>query len=142
VVAGPISPLSPDITTASGALTPQTHARLYQIAPVDSHNPIEQLLRRAVSDRPDAQAAIDELNKRGTEVLPYLLTRLDSPEVLVRVRAEDIIDHLGTNSVPFLIDRIDHAKNDDVARLCCYLLARFNEKARAAIPRVLPLLNR
>ena len=53
---------------------------------------------------------------------------MDSPEVLVRVKTEDIIDHLGTNAVPLLIDGIDHAKNDDAARLCCYFLARFNER--------------
>jgi HEAT repeat protein len=125
-------------TTEAGA--PQK--RLYTMAAVDAHNPIEQLLRRSISDRPDAQAASDELKKRGGEVLPYLLTRLDSPEVLVRVRAEDVIDHLGTNAVPLLIAGIDHAKNDEVARLCCYFLARFNEKARAAIPHVLPLIYR
>ncbi len=125
-------------TTEAGA----SQKRLYNVASVDAHNPIEQLLRRSISDRPDAQAASDELKKRGGEVLPYLLTRLDSPEVLVRVRAEDVIDHLGTNAVPLLIAGIDHARNDEVARLCCYFLARFNEKARAAIPHVLPLINR
>ena len=41
-----------------------------------------------------------------------------------------------------MIDGIDHAKNDEVARLCCYFLARFNEKGRAAIPHVLPLIDR
>ncbi|MGD1018540.1 MAG: HEAT repeat domain-containing protein [Verrucomicrobiia bacterium] len=128
--------------TADRGPTPQTHTRLYQVAPVDTRQPVEQLLRRAISDRPDAQAASDELKRRGTEVLPYLLTRLDSPEVLVRVKAEEIVDYLGTNAVPLLIDGIDNAKNDEVARLCCYFLARFNEKARAAIPHVLPLINR
>jgi HEAT repeat protein len=141
-VAGQSSHVSLDTITAGEAPTPQTHTRLYQIAPVDTHEPIEQLLRRAISDRPDAPAAVEELKKHGMEVLPYLLTRLDSPEVLVKVKAEEIIDHLGTNAVPLLIDGIDHAKNDDVARLCCYFLARFNEQARAAIPHVLPLLNR
>jgi HEAT repeat protein len=116
--------------------------RLYNVASVDTKDPVEQLLRRSMSDQPDAQAAMDELKKRGVEVLPYLLTRLDSPEVLVRVKTEDVVDHIGTNAVPILIDGIDHARNDDVARLCCYLLARFNEKARAAIPHVLPLINR
>lgn len=140
-VAGQAS-LSLDKFTAGRAPTLRTHTRLYQIAPVDTHQPIEQLLRRAISDRPDAQAASDELKKRGTEVLPYLLTRLDSPEVLVRVKTEEIIDHIGTNAVPLLIAGIDHAKNDEVARLCCYFLARFNEKVRAAIPHVLPLINR
>lgn len=135
-------PWSLDTIAAAVSPTPQTHMRLYQIAPVDTHNPLEQLLRRAISDQPDAQSATDELKKRGAEVLPYLLTRVDSPEVLVRVKAEEIIDNLGTNAVPLLIDGIDHAKSDDMARLCCYFLARFNEKARAAIPHVLPLLNR
>jgi HEAT repeat protein len=138
-VAGQAPHLSLDKITAGIA---PTHARLYQIAPVDTHQPIEQLLRRAISDRPDAQAATDELNKRVAEVLPYLLARVDSPEVLVRVKTEDIIDHLGTNAVPLLISGIDHANSDDMARLCCYFLARFNEKARAAIPHVLPLINR
>ncbi|MGO9528264.1 MAG: HEAT repeat domain-containing protein [Verrucomicrobiia bacterium] len=142
VVAGQATRLSLDEFTAGGAPVPRAHTRLYQIAPVDTRQPIEQLLRRAISDRPDAQAAADELKKRGAEVLPYHLTRVDSPEVLVRVKTEDIIDHLGTNAVPLLIDGIDHAKNEDMARLCCYFLARFNEKARAAIPHVLPLINR
>ena len=115
--------------------------RLYTVEPVDPHQPIEQLLRRAISDRPDAAAASDELQKRAAEVLPYLLTRSDSPDVLVRVKAEQVVDHLGTNAVPMLIDGIDKAKNDEVARLCCYFLARFDEKARAAIPHVLPLIH-
>jgi HEAT repeat protein len=133
---------SSDESFDGGTPTPQTHTRLYQIAPVDTHQPVEQLLRRAISDRPDTSAAVDELKKRGAEVLPYLLTRLDSSEVLVRVKAEEIIDNLGTNAVPLLIDGIDNAKSDDVARLCCYFLARFNERARSAIPHVLPLINR
>jgi HEAT repeat protein len=41
-----------------------------------------------------------------------------------------------------LIAGIDHAKNDEVARLACYYLARFDEKARAAIPSVLSLIDR
>jgi HEAT repeat protein len=127
-----------NLITANGA----SPKRLYTVTPVDLHHPIEQLLRRAISDRPDAAAAVDELKKRAAEALPYLLTRLDSPEVLVRVKAEELVDHLGTNAIPLLIDGIDRAKNDDVARLCCYFLARFNEKARAAIPHVLPLINR
>jgi len=137
---GPL-PAAPAALPEFGTPRP-TSGRLYPVARVDSHNPIEQLLRRSISDRPDAQAATDELKKRGAGVLPYLLTRVDSPEVLVRVKTEDIVDHLGTNAVPLLIDGIDHAKNDEVARLCCYFLARFNEQARAAIPHVLPLFDR
>jgi hypothetical protein len=118
----------------------QTHTRIYQIAPVDPHHPIEQLLRRANSDKPDAPAATAELKKRGTEALPYLITRFDSPDVLVRAKTEEVIDSLGTNSIPLLIEGIDHAKNDEVARICCYFLARFDEKAGAAIPHLLPLV--
>ena len=119
--------------------SPQTHERLYTIDPVDPHNPIEHLLRLANSDKPDAAKATEELKKRGTEVLPYLLTRLDSPDVLVGAKTEEIIDSLGTNSIPLLIAGIDHAKNDEVARKTCYYLARFDEKAAAAIPHILPL---
>jgi len=96
----------------------------------------------AISDRPDAATASEELKNRAAAALPYLLTRLDSPEVLVRVKTEDLIDHLGTNAVSALIKGIDTARNDEVARLCCYFLARFDEKARAAIPHVLPLIDR
>ena len=119
-----------------------TSQRLYKIAPVDPNQPIEWLLRRAISDNPDAEAAWSELTHLGTEALPYLLTRLDSPNVSIRAKTEELIDHLGTNSIPVLIDGLVHAKNDEVARLCCYFLARFDEKARAAIPHVLPLLER
>lgn len=139
----PARPL-PQAPTASQELGPPTSpaGRLYQVSPVDAHHPIEQLLRRALSDKPDAAAASEELKKRDAEALSYVLTRSDSPDVLVRVKAEELVDHLGTNAVPVLIDGIDKAKNDEVARLCCYFLARFNEKARAAIPHVLPLLDR
>ncbi len=116
--------------------------RLYSIAPVDPHHPTERLLRRAISDKPDAGDAWNELKQQGTNALSYLVTRLDSPNVLVRAKTEELVDFLGTNSVPILIAGIASAKNDEVARLCCYFLARFDEKARAAIPVVLPLLSR
>jgi hypothetical protein len=129
-------------TVAGEAPALQTGKRLYSIAPVDPHHPIEHLLRVAMSDKPETGKAWDELKQRATEALPYLATRLDSPNVVLRAKFEELVDHLGTNSIPLLIAGIDAAKNDEVARLCCYFLARFNEKARAAIPHVLPLLKR
>ena len=45
------APPSLDKFAEVGGPTSQTHTRLYQIAPVDTHQPIEQLLRRAISDR-------------------------------------------------------------------------------------------
>src|SRR5205807_1281141 len=81
-------------------LNPVPPKRLYTIAPVDPRHPIEQLLRRANSDKPDAAAASVELKKRGDETLPYLITRLDSPDVLLRAKTEEVIDSLGTNSIP------------------------------------------
>jgi HEAT repeat protein len=120
-------------TTASEALALQSPGRrLYTVAPVDPHQPIEQLMRRAISDKPDAGAAWTELNRRAAEALPYLLTRLDTPNVLVRARTEELVDALGTNSVPALIAALQTAKNDDVARLCCYFLARFGDPIRGA----------
>jgi HEAT repeat protein len=116
--------------------------RFYSIEPVDLQYPVERLLRHAISDKQDAAAAWNELKQLGAPALSYLLTRLDSPNVLVRAKTEELIDYLGTNSVPSLIAGIAVAKNDEVARLCCYFLARFDEKATAAIPVVLPLLNR
>lgn len=127
----------PSIAT-NGAL----QKRLYSIEPVDPQHPVERLLRRAISEKQDAGAAWNELKQLGAPALSYLLTRLDSPNVLVRAKTEELIDSLGTNSVPSLIAGIAVAKNDEVARLCCYFLARFDEKATAAIPVVLPLLNR
>jgi HEAT repeat protein len=118
------------------------NGRLYQITHVDPRHPIEHLLRLAMSDKPDAGKAWEELKQQGTNALAYLVTRLDSPNVLVRAKTEELVDHLGTNSIPALIAGIDTANNDEVARLCCYFLARFDEKARAAIPHILPLLNR
>jgi HEAT repeat protein len=109
--------------------------------PVDAQHPVERLLRRATSDKPDAGQAWAELKQSGPSTLPYLLSRLDSPNVLVQAKTEELIDHLGTNAVPFLIAGLEAAPNDEVARLCCYFLARF-EAATNAIPRVLPLLAR
>jgi hypothetical protein len=128
-------------TTAGEPPAPQTGERLYKIDPVDPHHPVEHLLRVAMSDQPGAGKAWDELKHLGTNALTYLISRLDSPNVLVRAKAEELVDRLDTNSIPILIAGIDGAKNDEVARLCCYFLARFNEKARAAIPHVLPLLS-
>jgi HEAT repeat protein len=118
----------------------QKAARIYQLARVDPHHPIERLMRRAISDRPDADEAFTELKHLSTDALRYLLTRLDSPNVLLRAKVEEFIDVIGTNAVPALIDGIDRAKNEEVARLCCYFLARF-ETATNAILHVLPLLE-
>lgn len=116
--------------------------RLYAIPPVDPHHPTERLFRLATSDRPDAGQAWDELKTNAVAHLPYLITRSASPNVMVRVKIEELVDHLGTNSIPLLIAGIRETKNDEVARLCCYFLARFNEQARSATPVILPLLKR
>ena len=107
--------------------------RLYNPAPVDPHQPIEHLLRLAMSDKPEAAAAWDKLKHLGTEALPYLLTRVDSPNVMVRVKVEELIDAISTNAAPILATGIDQAKNDEVARFCCHFLARF-ETATNAVP--------
>lgn len=115
--------------------------------PVDVSHPVERLLRRAIRDldtdehRKDAEQAWSELGKLGAKALPHLLSRLDSPNVLVRVKTEELVDALGANAVPALIAGLEAAKDDDVARLCCYFLARF-ESATNAIPHILPLLKR
>ena len=123
-------------------VAPRVSGRLNKVTSVNPHHPIENIFRRATSDRPDAAQAWDELKNRATEALPYLITRLASPNVMVRVKVEELVDHLGTNSIPPLIAGIRTATDDDTARLCCYYLARFDEKARASIPAILPLLHR
>lgn len=110
-------------------------------APVDVHHPTEKLIRRAVSDRDDADAANRELKGRAAELLPYLLTRVDTPNVSLRSKIEELVDVVGTNAVPMLLEAIRTARNDEMARMCCYFLARF-ETATNAIPVVLPLLQR
>lgn len=123
-------------------VTPPTGKRLYTLAPVDPKHPVEHLFRVATSDRPEAGKAWEDLKANAGEYLPYLITRLSSPNVMVRVKFEELVDHLNTNSIPLLIAGIRTAKDDEVARLCCYFLARFNEKSRAAIPAIVPLLQR
>ena len=103
-------------------------SRLYQLAPVDPHQPIEQLFRIATSDRPGAGKAWEELKHLGTPALEYLIPRLASPNVMVRVKVEELVDHLSSNSVPPLIAGIRATTDDDVARLCCYFLARFGDQ--------------
>jgi HEAT repeat protein len=133
----------PNPAIAAGAPSAlQSGRRLHSIAPVDPSHPIERLLRVATSDRPDAGTAWDDLKAQGTNALAYLVTRLDSPNVLVRAKTEDLVDILGTNSIPVLAAGLAAAKNDDVARVACYFLAQFNEQARAATPQVAPLLER
>jgi hypothetical protein len=115
--------------------------------PVDVHHPIERLVRRATRDwetddeKRDAEIADKELKQRAVEVLPYLLTRLDSPSVMLRVKAEELVDLLGSNAVPLLVTGLQTAANDEVARGCGAMLARF-EWATNAIPALLPLLDR
>jgi hypothetical protein len=116
--------------------------RLYVVAPVDPQHPIERLFRVATSDHPDAGRAWSDLKDLGTGALEYLIPRLSSPNIMVRVKFEELVDHLDTNAIPVLIAGIRNATDDETARLCCYFLARFDEKARAAIPVVIPLLKR
>jgi len=141
---GEVAPSTPDrarpYTPTSPASRPA--GRLNKIAPVDPDQPIEHLFRLATSDHPDAGKAWDELKQRAVEALPYLITRMASPNIIVRIKVEELVDHLNTNSIPPLIAGIRAATDDDVARLCCYYLARFDEKARAGIPAALSLLNR
>lgn len=109
--------------------------------PVDPHHPTERLLRLALSDKPEAAAAWEQLRQADAESLRYLFSRADSPNVSVRAKLEELVDHLGTNAVPALIATIAAAENDDQARLSAYFLARF-PTATNAIPVVLPLLRR
>ena len=118
----------PANTAWSGDHCQTASTRLYQITPVNPHQPIEHLFRIATSDRPDAGKAWDELKHLGTSALEYLIPRLASPNVMVRVKVEELVDHLGTNSIPPLIAGIRAATDDDVARLCCYFLARFGDQ--------------
>ena len=130
-------------TTETGATRQQ--GRLYRRPWVDPHQPIEWLLRRALRDTDtaahgqDAEAAWAELKKRGVEALSYLVNRVDSPDVLVRVKVEELVDSLGTNSVPSLIHGLDTARNEEMARVRS-LFSRAVESATNAIPHVLPLL--
>jgi len=121
---------------------PSPAARLYIIDPVDPKHPIERLFRRAISDEPDAGKAWDEVKQRAAEVLPYLVDRLNSPDINYQVKFGELVDHLNTDAIPLLIAGLRRAQDDKVAGLCCYFLARFDEKARVAIPAVLPLLER
>jgi HEAT repeat protein len=136
----PIEPFSLEHVTVP-------HVGRTRYEPVDVHAPIERLMRRSIHDasteqeREDSEAAWKELKQRGLEALPYLLTRLDSPNVALRSKIEDLIDAISTNAAPLLMAGIDNARNDEIARVCCYFLARF-ETATNAIPHVLPLLER
>jgi hypothetical protein len=118
----------------------RTSRRLVPTTPVDVRHPIERLARRAISDE-GAEPANKELKARAAEVLPYLLTRVDSPNVSLRSKVEELVDIVGTNAAPMLVKAIRSAKSDEAARVCCYFLARF-ESATNAIPSVLPLLKR
>ena len=124
---------------------PPPRRRVYE--PVDVHHPVERLLRRATRDtekeenKKDAEAAWGELKRQGTNALPYLVMRLDTPNVWLRAKVEELVDYLGTNAVPVLVAGMNKARNDEVARVCCYFLARF-ETATNAIPHVMPLLER
>jgi hypothetical protein len=132
------------VTGRVGKTTPATRKKW---PPVDPHHPVERLLRRATRDvekevnRKDAEVAWEEMKTQGTNALSYLVTRLDTPNVWLRAKTEELVDYLGTNSVPVLVAGMAGARNDEVARVCCFFLARF-PTATNAIPHVLPLLNR
>jgi HEAT repeat protein len=115
--------------------------------PVDPRQPVERLLRRATRDvekevnRKDADVAWSELKAQGTNALAYLVTRLDTPNVWLRAKVEELVDYLGTNSAPVLVAGMRNARNDEVARVCCFFLARF-PTATNEVSSVLPLLHR
>lgn len=110
-------------------------------AAIDPYHPVERLLRRANSDRENAAEAWNQLKAGGIESLRYLVTRLNSPDVMIWVRTEDLVDHLGAEAVPVLMEGIRRTVDSEQARSCAYLLARFPD-ATNAIPVVLPLLKR
>lgn len=104
--------------------------------------PVEKLLRRSTSDRPDAREAWEELKRGGMDSLRYLVTRLDSPAVMVRVKTEELVDALGTNSVPVLVEGLNN-ESLEVRRGCSVLLARFGDDAATrnrSGDRVIPAL--
>jgi hypothetical protein len=121
---------------------PTPAGRIYIMDPVDPKHPVERLFRRAISDEPDAGKAWDEVKQRAAEVLPYLVGRLNSPDIHYHSKFGELVDHLNTDAIPLLIAGLRGAQDDKVAVLCCYFLARFDEKARVAVPAVLPLLER
>jgi len=112
--------------------------------PVDPAHPVERLLRRAVREAEtpdqakDKQSAIDELTRRGLEVLPYLFGRLNSPDVLVRVRVEGILDATGPAAVPLLAEALK-SPDREVVRAVAQLLSRFEDPR--ATQALLPLLE-
>jgi HEAT repeat protein len=121
---------------------PAPTARLYAARSVDAHHPIEHLFRRAISEHPDAKEAWQEVKQRAVEVLPYLINRLNSPNIEYGLKFGELVDHLGTDSIPLLIAGLSGTQDDGIAGRCCSFLARFDEKARVSIPAVLPLLDR
>jgi hypothetical protein len=132
----------PQPARARPSFSPSVRSVATTYRDIDTRHPLERLLRRSLRDEPgEAEAAWTELKQQGTNALAYLITRLDSPSVMVRARTEELVDHIGTNAASVLAEGIRQSRNDDVARLCCYFLARF-PTATDAIPVVLPLLDR
>jgi len=130
----------PEFPLRTGGVTPP--GRLYAVGPVDPQHPIEHLFRRAISDQPDASKAWEEVKQRAAEVLPYLVNRISSPNLIYQLKFGELVDHLNTDSIPLLIAGLRQTQDEQVAGLCCFFLARFDEIARPAIPAVLPLLKR
>jgi HEAT repeat protein len=119
---------------------------LMQFRRADPDEPMEKLLRRAVSDRPDEAAAMEALKGKGAESLRYLVSRLDSPSVMVRVKAEEFVDALGAAAVPVLGEGLRDDR-ESVRRGCATFLARFGDnqsvskQERAAVVNgLMPLL--
>jgi HEAT repeat protein len=113
----------------------------------DPWDRLERLLRRAISERPDAGEAWAELKQQGWEALEYLVSRLDSPSVMVRVRTEQLVDHLGEQAIAALVGGLQ-SDREEVRRVSCWLLARFGaseavgtEQRGVVIRAVLPLLE-
>ncbi|MDX2226426.1 MAG: hypothetical protein SFY92_04920 [Verrucomicrobiae bacterium] len=107
---------------------------------IDPHEPRERLLRRTLreasspAEKADTEAAQREVKARPLEMLSHLIPRLDSKQLLIRIKAEELVDALGDRAVPLLLKGAA-SPDEDTARSCIYFLARL--KAPKAIPLLL-----
>lgn len=110
---------------------------------VDPEHPTEKLFRQAFDSSTDeesksrAQIAADKLKENPTAHLPYLISRMDSKNIIPRIAVEQIVDEIKEDAAPALVAGLDSG-NIDIIRSCLYFLARLEPRPQD-IPKILAL---
>ncbi|MDZ4742501.1 MAG: HEAT repeat domain-containing protein [Verrucomicrobiota bacterium] len=109
---------------------------------IDFNHPTEIIFARAnrspsnEQEKAESNAAAKELKENPLKHLPYLISRMDSKNIIPRILVEQMVDQIKDEAIPALTTGLE-SENIDIVRTCLFYLARLN--GQTAIPRIVKL---